>query len=400
MAKVNVPRQPEAPPHDIYVDIAGFDPGAIERIDVNLRENEHDHVKFILGGINPLSVTEYVDLPVMVAVDVGYNDGFIFCGYINHVQPTHKAASGRANSSLFQEAWVHCLGASSHMRGKRTKMWDNFRVLRMVQDMSVGYNFSYSCPNNTPVIPRMAQRGESDWATLTQACTSSGLAVNVHGTEIHVWNPQTAVRYGAPSAVLESISVSGGVASKSPGRILEFEGSFGTAWSGDVNTKTMVLMDKDGGEHTVKSSDLYGTTGYGTALTSALTDTMAVEAQSPEDARRKLVADKAYSDAFTAKVTTTGVAGTIPGSVIGIVGFDSEFDGAWLVREMNMKFNRGHFISEFGLARSTTGSDYTGLPTLMAYDPAPLPKLSEVPLAGAHQRWVTTNRRTHEYSTN
>ena len=57
MAKVNLPRQPEAPNHSIYVDIDGFDHGAIERIDINLKENEHDHVRFILGGISPLSVT-------------------------------------------------------------------------------------------------------------------------------------------------------------------------------------------------------------------------------------------------------------------------------------------------------------------------------------------------------
>lgn len=400
MPKVNVPRQPEAPLHNVFVDIAGFDYGSIERIDINLRENEHDHVRFILGGIHPLSVTEYIDMPVRVVVEVGYNDGFVFCGYINHVQPTHKVTSGRANRSLFQEAWVHCLGASSLLRGKRTKVWDNFRVLKMVQDMSVDYQLSYSCPNNTPVIPRMAQRGESDWATLTQACVASGLAVNVHGTEIHVWNPYTAVRYGAPSALLESVDTPAGPAAGVPGRIYEFEGSFGTSGSGNVNTKTMVLMGVDGEEHTVKSSDLYGTTGYGTALTSTLTDTIAVEAQSPEDARRKLVADRAYSDAFTAKVTTTGVAGPIPGSVVGIEGFKSEFDGAWLVREMNMKFNRGHFISEFGLARSTTGSDYTGLPTLSSYDPPPGSRLTEVPLAGTHPRWVTTSRRTHEYATN
>ena len=400
MAKVNLPRQPEAPSHSIYVDIDGFDHGAIERIDINLKENEHDHVRFILGGISPLSVTDYVDLPVRVVVDVGYNDGFIFCGYINHVQPTHTVTSGRANRSLFQEAWVHCLGASSLMRGKRTKMWNDFKVLDMVKSMSVNYQFSFSCPNNTPTIPRLSQRGESDWATLTQACVASGLAVNVHGTEIHVWNPQTAVRYGAPSAVLESVNTSGGPASRAPGRIYEFEGSFGTAWSGDVNTKTLVLMDSAGGEHTVKSSDLYGTTGYGTAVQSSLTDVMAVEAQSPEDARRKLLAERAHSDAYTAKVTTTGVAGPIPGSAIEVNGFNSNFDGAWLVREMSMQFNRGHFVSEFGLGRSTTGSSYTGLPTLMAYDPAPLPKLNEVPLAGTNKRWVTTSRRTHEYSTN
>ena len=118
-----------------------------------------------------------------------------------------------------------------------------------------------------------------------------------------------------------------------------------------------------------------------------------VEATSLKDARRKLAATKAYSDAFVATVITTGVAGAIPGSAIRIDGFASEFDGVWLVRSIDMKFNRGHFITEFTLGRSSMGDVYSGYSPLDAYSPAPPPLLQT-------DRWKASLRRSHVYSAN
>ena len=64
MALVNTPTQFGSAPHTIDVEIAGFNADAGERVDINLRENEHDHVRFILAGISRLSVTDYIDVPV------------------------------------------------------------------------------------------------------------------------------------------------------------------------------------------------------------------------------------------------------------------------------------------------------------------------------------------------
>ena len=115
------------------------------------------------------------------------------------------------------------------------------------------------------------------------------------------------------------------------------------------------------------------------------------------DARRKLTATRAYSDAFVAKVSTTGVAGPVPGSVVGVEGFSSDFDGAWLVREMNMKFNDGNFVSEFGLSRSTTGKGYTGLPVLRAYLEPDAPKLVPGKLGTPEWRSSTMRARVYAY---
>ena len=402
MVLVNTPTQFGTAKHTIDVEIAGFNAAPVERVDINLRENEHDHVRFVLAGIAPLSITDYIGVPVKVTVGVGYSAGFTFCGYINSVKPSHTVSSGIAQGSLLQEAWVDCLGASANMRGRKNRVWpsngENFKGLDMVSELASDYGLSYSCPDSTMVIPRKVQKGVSDWAILAKSCVDSGLAVNLHGSEIHVWDPYTAIRYGAPSFTLQTVYTVGGPAIAQPGRIMEFDGTFGTAHEyGDVNEASMAILDADSQLLTASSTELLGSTGYGEDLSSGLKDVLSVEALSMADARRKLTATRAYSDAFVAKVSTTGVAGPVPGSVVGVEGFSSDFDGAWLVREMNMKFNDGNFVSEFGLSRSTTGKGYTGLPVLRAYLEPDAPKLVPGKLGTPEWRSSTMRARVYAY---
>jgi phage protein D len=394
MPVVNRP-QPSAPNHSLIVRIDGVavDYAAIERVDISLKANEHDLAVVILAGISPLSVTDYVDRPISVEVEVPYGQGFTFCGYINHVNPSHKAASGQVNFSLFQEATIYCLGASSVMRGKKNRVWNEVTVLDMVSDFSREYNLSYSCPNTSPTLPRLVQRGVSDWAALSRACVQSGLSVNVHGTEIHVWNPVQSIRYGAPAANLITVADAEAYVS-GPGRIMEFDASIGTSHAyGDVNEESLALLDDTGKLLTAKSTDLLGTPRYGTDMVSGVTDVLPVEARSMKDARRKLQATLAYADAFVASVTTSGVAGPLPGSAIRIDGFNSEFDGVWLVRELDMRFNRGHFLTDFKIGRNTKGDDYTGHDKLNSYSPPPKSNLQ-------NDKWRAALRRERVYSSN
>jgi phage protein D len=388
--------QKEAAPHSVDVSIDGVavDYTTVERVDIDLRENEHDLATLVLAGISPLSITDYVDRPVKIKIGVSYSEGFTFCGYVNHVKPSHKVTSGRVNGSLFQEAHLYCLGASSVMRGKKNRVWNDFRVSQMVSDLSIAYNLSYSCPDSTPTIPRLVQRGTSDWEILVRACRYSGLAVNVHGTEIHVHDPMQAIRYGAPSARLSTVADPVGHDSLM-GRILEFDAALGTSHAyGDVNPEQISILDDTGALLTAKSSDLLvGAAAYGAPVTTGTVDVLPVEAISMKDARRKLSATRASSDAYVAKVSTTGVAGPIPGSVVRLAGFASKFDGVWLVRELNMKFNRGHFITEFGIGRRTQGDDYRGQAPMFAYDVAPEGRLQS-------GTWRSSLRRAHVYSSN
>jgi len=393
--QINTVRQPEAPKHRLGVTIDGaeVDYTSIERVDISLKENEHDYARLIISGISPLSLTDYDNRPIQITVDAAPSDGFTFYGYITRLEPSHKVTSGKANRSLFQEGHLHCLGASAVMRGKRNKVWNTFRAVDMVSEMARTHNFSYACPDNTPVIPRKIQSGKSDWAVLREVCMESGLGVNVHGTEIHVWSPHNYLRYGAPYEALGSYEDGYGITSGARGRVLEFAGTFGTAKSGFgyADSESIDFVDTSGSVLSAESSQLMGRSGYGDPAVSGLTDQLAGNAASYDDALRKLSANRSYSDAYEAEVHTTGVAGPIPGSAVGVNGFKTEVDGEWLVRGVDMYFNRGHFVNKFRLTRDSTGTEYRGLGVLHSYESAPEGTLRR----GA---WCTTNARGHKYA--
>ena len=99
--------QPSASQHSVSVEIDDVNTNiysAVERVDISLRQNEHDHVRIVLAGIPAVSVTDYVDRPVMVSLSVLYGEGFTFTGFINHIEPTHKSRDGRVEGGLLQEA--------------------------------------------------------------------------------------------------------------------------------------------------------------------------------------------------------------------------------------------------------------------------------------------------------
>ena len=393
--RLNTEKQPEAPSHRIgvIIDGADVDYSAIERVDISLQENSHDYARVILSGISPLSITDYSNRPIQVTVDAAPSVGFTFCGYVTRIDPSHKVTSGKANRSLFQEGHLHCLGASTVMRGRRNKVWNNFRVVDMVSEMARTHNFSYACPDNTPVLKRKGQSGESDWSVLREVCMSSGLAVNVHGTEIHVWSPYNYIRYGAPYDDLGTYESDLGAASGARGRILEFTGELGASQSyyGSADSESLDFIDTSGSLLSAESSQLLGRAGYGTTVLSGLTDSLPGNATSYTEALRRLEASRAYSNAYSATVETTGVAGPIPGSAVGVDGFKTEIDGNWLVRGLDMHFNRGHFVSTFKLTRDTKGTGYSGLEVLNSFDTAP-----ESTLRGSV--WYATSKRGHKYA--
>jgi len=204
-----------------------------------------------------------------------------------------------------------------------------------------------------------------------------------------------ALKHGAPSGVVQTLDAVADTAI-SPGRIIEFEGSFGTAHAfGDVNSESISVLDSDGQLLSVSSSDLLNTSPpAGEAITSPLNDSYGADAQSVFAAQRQLKASRAYADAYVAKAITTGVVGPVPGSALGVEGFNGEFDGLWLVRGMEIKTTRpGQFLTEWELSRTTKGATYNNPVILNTYSPAPHPKLQ----SGA---WRASTRREHVYSSN
>ena len=149
--------QPSATKHKVSVEIDGVDANiysAVERVDVSLRQNEHDYTRIVLAGIPAGSVTDYVDRPVMVRIEVPYGEGFTFTGFINHVEPTHKARDGRVEGGLLQEATLTCLGGSAAMRGVKARMWTDFTIKDMGSSRIIKNQVSFLNLQRNRVMPR------------------------------------------------------------------------------------------------------------------------------------------------------------------------------------------------------------------------------------------------------
>ena len=83
----------------------------------------------------------------------------------------------------------------------------------------------------------------------------------------------------------------------------------------------------------------------------------------------------------------------MPGSTVAVEGFAGEFDGLWLVRGMEMKTNRGHFLTEWDLSRDDKGLTTSTSYILSTYQSPPHPMLH----SGV---WRASVRRAHAYSSN
>ena len=86
---------------------------------------------------------------------------------------------------------------------------------------------------------------------------------------------------------------------------------------------------------------------------------------------------------YNATVMTTGIPDPVPGSVVKIDKYASNFDGLWLVRGIKHTISRSHYVSELTLATdSTTGKQYVAIPG-SAFIAPPAPTL-------LNNQWVAT----------
>jgi hypothetical protein len=80
---------------------------------------------------------------------------------------------------------------------------------------------------------------------------------------------------------------------------------------------------------------------------------------------------------------TTGIPDPVPGSVVKIDKYASNFDGFWLVRGIKHTISRSNYVSELEISTdSTTGKQYGSVPG-SAFKTPPVPQISK-----AH--WVSS----------
>jgi hypothetical protein len=365
-----------SPRVNMVIDGVAVDYLSVKRLSMELHENMHNVVILEFAGLNPQLITEYIDRPVKVSIEIRERDLLEFCGYITHLEPFSLSYSGTVNKSPFQMTRVYCMGASYLMKSKKSRVWENKTISEIAQQISNTYKFSVSVPNDSYRFPRLVQSSESDWAFLVDTAQKLGYSVLVENTHINIWDPYKAINQRRSYSALYTIRGLYGSPNPQPGLIIEFDGRIGAVTPYASKTPdTIHVLDKQSSVLSVSNADSTDHSGLGTPVTTKFTNTYSVNADSFEMGKKLVDGELRRSFPFYAKVTVVGDPGITPGGIVNIKEYNAQFDGFWYVKSVNHEITQSSMVTHLEIVKDSTGSSEDIPMSTTAYIAPPAPAL-------------------------
>lgn len=346
---ITPPTHGVAPKFEITINGVEFNYMSLHSIHISLEENMHDLAKIRVAGIPPRAITEYLNTAVDIKVWLNANFYQRFVGTVIEVDPISMTREGLVNRSPFQDATLTCLGASYDMRGPRERMWNNSVLDDVVREFSRRYRFSADVLKTKPVYSQLMQSNESDWQFLVRYSQMMGLSVNCHGTHIHVYDPYKAVGRNTSLHKLTTLRGDGFDLTQYPGQIFEFHGSFlDRRKSGSINKPVISVAQPDGKRYDVSWREINRE-----ADRAEDRDVRAHwYAESYDEAAAVLGAAQKKGYDYEATATVMFLPGAVPGGVIDVREYKSEFDGLWYVHSVEHTMITGNFSTVLKLRRN------------------------------------------------
>ena len=381
-------KKPYGVSSDIEVTIGGveFSYTSINSVELVLEENMHDMLTLVVSGIPPRAITDYYGKAVSFKMTSGRASSHEFLGYVEDVRPFSFSGFGLINNSPFQEARIVCMGTSYNMRGSRSRVWSGYRLSDIARDMCNSYKFSLDVPRDDLIVEALAQTNESDWQFLTRHCRSIGYSVTVHGTHMHIFDPFNALSRQNSVHVLETLRSTKGDPTPRPGQILQFEGSFSRRHADGHYKETVVSVLREDnflGELSSSTVDLRtnGVARYPNRVESY--------ADTYLEAQRIISAVSKEDYDFYADVQVLGIANCVPGGVVEVGDFNSDFDGFWYVQKVSHTLDSDKFTTNLKVAKNVN--------TELVFNNT---KKFQSPPSATYKNgsWVTTEKRVNEYS--
>lgn len=362
---------------NVYMSIDGVpvDYTSIESVEVSFSENEHDYACFTFVGLMGDAVTDYLDRPVFISIQVSPTQSTTFHGYVGYIEPEAVARRGYINKSLIQKAHIHCFGASYDMKQKNNRVWDKYTLSKLVEELAEKYGYSCETPTDSFIIPRIVQNNESDWEVLVKACHMMGYKVTATSAHIHVYDPSKILSRAMPYAELTTLLDDTANVDYAPGRIMEFMGTFGKVTpEGSANAFNFQSLSNDG----VLVSHITDETEsmqLGQVVSPRFTDTVTMNAVSKKSVERYARSAVNNRAPFHASVVVTGLPEVIPGSLINLKKYDAKFDGFWMVQSVNHKVTRSNYITSLKILRDSTNEAPPVLTGGDKYSPSEEPRI-------------------------
>ncbi len=320
----------------------------IGNVELTFSENKHDIATITYGGFPGMAVVAYKGLPVRITIGNNEANLIEFTGYVAYVEIESLTRMGTVNDSLIQMAKVVCFGGSYQMKPLRNTTFSKKTIKQLTEIIASKYNFSYSVPNNKYVFPVISQQGISDWELIVNTAKQIGYSVTAHNTHLSVYDPFSYYVKSAPITIIRTLESDKGV-EKTPGNIYELTGFFGDVTpQGEAVDWTLKSLDNKGKE--LKTSSTQNTpSGLGTRLPSRFTHELTINTTSKDSLEQYVKKYNKDSYGMTAVVKVVGISTAMPGRLVLIDSYNSEFDGYWLIEEATHHLNEKHYITTLKL---------------------------------------------------
>jgi len=367
---------PGSPDVSVVLSGVSVDYTTIQSVTVDMHENMHDMATITFSGLIPVGITDYIGVPVYISIAAGVRQNVEFFGYVSFIEPLMETRKGLVNNSPVQSAVATCMGASYDMTLPKYRTWEKTTLPQLVEKIATSYGYSYAVPNDSFVWQRLLQNGISDWDILLKACQAVGYSLTTSATHIHIYDPYKTIFRQLPYVELVTVKGAYGDIQYAPGRIMEFKGLFGnTTLDGIVYNYDFVGLDSTGS--VVKAStNNESYSKYGELVERVNTAEATANVTSQEMLNKFAGASTKTNYPYNATVVTTGIPDPVPGSVVKIDKYASNFDGFWLVRGVKHIISRSNYVTELTISTdSTTGKEYETV-TVSAFKTPPVPQLS------------------------
>lgn len=350
---------PLSPKVSFSLNNVEVDYASIGQISIELEENKHDVLTFIVSGIPHKAITDYEDAAVRFNISSGQGRSQSFNGYVLYVEPEHNIEAAVVNGSLFYTAKIICFGASVAMKTVRQRVFENTNIYRIGQEIAKQYHFSIDCIKDTFVIPRAVQSSESDWEFLKKVCDTYGYSFTVHGTHLHIWDAFRSVDRRPSYEILTPVSaISQGV----PGSILKLTGTFGTL-TVDGNSYRYQMSSFDNAGTVVNNVENGPITSWsGIQETPKYSSIIAGSATSVNEARKIIDARRRRVFPYNVRVEVLAGAGIVPGGIVEIAGYKSNIDGLWYVRSVRHNIGGTTYTTDLEISKDKNVSSLFSSP--------------------------------------
>lgn len=361
-----------SPKVTISIDNVPVDYTSIKRLTVELREDMHDVVIMEIAGLNPRLISEYVDRPVKMSIELRERDTYTFCGYLAYLEPFSSSYEGTVNSSPFQMTRMYCFGASYVMKSKYSRTWENVTLSDIATTFADKYKFSVSVPDDSYRFSRLVQGSQSDWSFLVESAKALGYSVVVENTHIHIWDRYKAISRKRSYSTLYTLRGTGGDPRPQPGQIIKFDGRIGAVTpDGSRTFDTIHVLDKTGNIISTSNDGSLDHSGLGTPVESPFTNTFNKNADTYEMGHKLVEGTLRQKFPFFAKVDVVGDSAIHPGGIVNINEYNSQFDGFWYVTAVRHEITMSSMLTSLEIIKDAFGKSSADPSTTSMYSTPP-----------------------------